>query len=305
MVLARRISFQPVIGHHLRDHVGDNINGPSVIEVPEWLPRPLGRYYMYFAHHTGDHIRMAFADHVDGKWTLLDGGVLGLSETGFVQHTVPAPEDGKPVTPHIASPDVHIDDEGKQFRMLFHGVNPDGSQTTRLAASDNGLQFREAGDVKAPCYLRVVSWQDRLIGVAWGGELFTSLEWGAPFERGPSLLERPNGPDMLARHPFIVLRGPEMHVFYSLIGDQPERIWHARVHLSENWQDWSLGSPKVILSPELAWEGANLPVTASSVGAADSLEHALRDPFVLGDLLFYVGGGENGIGIAEIDWGDD
>ena len=305
MVLAKHLSSQPVIDHHHGQQVGDNINGPSVIEVPAWLPRPLGRYYLYFAHHTGDHIRMAYADQIDGQWTILDGGVLDLSETGFVKHSVPSIEDGKPVVPHIASPDVHIDKAGKQIRMLFHGVNLDGTQTTRLAISDDGLKFREVSDTLAPPYLRVTWWQDQLIGVAWGGEMFTSPRWDVPFERGPKLLERPNGPDMIPRHPFIVLRGSVMHVFYSLIGEQPERIWHVNVHLSENWQDWSLGTPKAILSPMFEWEGANLPVTASSVGPANGLEHALRDPFVIDDYLFYVGGGESGIGIAEIDWGDD
>ena len=29
----------------------NNINGPSLIEAPEWLPQKLGRYYLYFANH--------------------------------------------------------------------------------------------------------------------------------------------------------------------------------------------------------------------------------------------------------------
>ena len=30
-----------------------NINGPSVISVPDWVENPLGKYYLYFAHHRG------------------------------------------------------------------------------------------------------------------------------------------------------------------------------------------------------------------------------------------------------------
>ncbi|TGP23371.1 hypothetical protein, partial [Mesorhizobium sp. M1D.F.Ca.ET.234.01.1.1] len=41
---------------------GANINGPSLIRVPDWLPGRLGAYYLYFAHHTGTYIRLAFAD---------------------------------------------------------------------------------------------------------------------------------------------------------------------------------------------------------------------------------------------------
>ena len=32
---------------------GENINGPSLIRVPDWVANPLGRYYLYFAHHNG------------------------------------------------------------------------------------------------------------------------------------------------------------------------------------------------------------------------------------------------------------
>ncbi|NET62179.1 MAG: hypothetical protein F6K47_40550, partial [Symploca sp. SIO2E6] len=34
---------------------GSNINGPSLIRVPEWIENPLGRYYLYFAHHQGKY----------------------------------------------------------------------------------------------------------------------------------------------------------------------------------------------------------------------------------------------------------
>jgi hypothetical protein len=47
-----------------------NINGPSVIRVPKWVRTPLGKYYMYFSHHKGNHIRMAFANKPEGPWTI-------------------------------------------------------------------------------------------------------------------------------------------------------------------------------------------------------------------------------------------
>ena len=28
-----------------------NINGPSVLRVPDWVENPLGQYYLYFAQH--------------------------------------------------------------------------------------------------------------------------------------------------------------------------------------------------------------------------------------------------------------
>jgi len=45
-----------------------NINGPSLIRVPEWVARPLGRYYLYFADHKGDRIQLAFSNDLSCDW---------------------------------------------------------------------------------------------------------------------------------------------------------------------------------------------------------------------------------------------
>ena len=39
--------------------MGDNINGPSLIRVPNWVEGRLSRYYLYFADHKGAYIRLA------------------------------------------------------------------------------------------------------------------------------------------------------------------------------------------------------------------------------------------------------
>ena len=49
-----------------------NINGPTLIKVPEWVENPLGRYYLYFAHHKGKYLRLAYADHLTGPWQVAD-----------------------------------------------------------------------------------------------------------------------------------------------------------------------------------------------------------------------------------------
>src|SRR5262245_712640 len=55
-----RLEHNPIItGSMLPPGDGDNINGPSLIRVPDWVEAPLGRYYLYFAHHRGTYIRMA------------------------------------------------------------------------------------------------------------------------------------------------------------------------------------------------------------------------------------------------------
>ncbi len=56
----RRFKENPIIHARLDNEIGTNINGPSLIRVPDWVDKPLGRYYLYFAHHQGTSIRMAY-----------------------------------------------------------------------------------------------------------------------------------------------------------------------------------------------------------------------------------------------------
>ena len=71
-------SFNP-----MDDRIGTNINGPSLIRVPAQVwPQPLGRYYLYFSHHKGAFIRLAYADDlsVRGKFT---AGGYWMSRVAF------------------------------------------------------------------------------------------------------------------------------------------------------------------------------------------------------------------------------
>jgi hypothetical protein len=93
-----RSPANPLITASHSDTLGENINGPSVIRVPDWIEGRLGRYYMYFAHHGGKHIRLAYADDPAGPWTVYEPGSLRLEQAQDLIHA------------HIASPDVHVDD---------------------------------------------------------------------------------------------------------------------------------------------------------------------------------------------------
>src|SRR3954467_8870737 len=57
-----------------------NLNFPSVIRVPAWVAKPLGKYYLYFSAHHGTYIRMAYADRVEGPWTVYAPGTLRLEQ---------------------------------------------------------------------------------------------------------------------------------------------------------------------------------------------------------------------------------
>ena len=58
----QRVVDRPIIHAGLDPSIGANIQGPSLIRTPDWLPNRLGRYYLYFADHKGSYIRLAYAD---------------------------------------------------------------------------------------------------------------------------------------------------------------------------------------------------------------------------------------------------
>ena len=71
---ASRLKQNPLIAVGTSPSLGDNVNGPSIIRVPAWIPHPLGRYYAYFGHHKGQFIRLAYADAIAGPWKVHDAG---------------------------------------------------------------------------------------------------------------------------------------------------------------------------------------------------------------------------------------
>ena len=68
--MERTLLIHPDMPELDREHGFSNINGPSLVRVPEWVENPLGRYYLYFAHHRGAYIRLAYADAIEGPYTV-------------------------------------------------------------------------------------------------------------------------------------------------------------------------------------------------------------------------------------------
>lgn len=307
-VAVERIGDGPVIHPGmpgLEGELGANIDGPSVVKVPSWVRHPLGRYYMYFAHHQGDYIRLAYADRPEGPWRIYRRGVLPLARTSAVNH--------------IASPDVLLDEEGRRFLLYFHGaLEPPGGhggrpyrQATFLAISSDGLNFTDSSGPFAAPYMRVFRYKDATYGFAmadkesayplWlrSGQFFRSASGAPPFEPGPRMLDE-------MRHAALLRRGDRLHIFYTLVGDRPERIFHTEVDLRPDWKEWTAAAPEEVLRPERAYEGADAPLTASRGGVSSSVERALRDPAVLEDAgavyLYYAVAGERGIAVARISF---
>ena len=303
-VTATRIGDAPIIHQGLCESLGDNINGPSLIERPAWLPGA-GRFLLYFSHHKGRHIRLASADRLGGPWAIHAPGVLPLAATPLAQTPPDCPqpdwamaqgEDG--LYPHLASPDVWVDADNHLLRMIFHGLAEDGEQVSYHAISSDGLDWRVEGGPIPLIYLRRFVHRRQVYAMGHGGQLSRVRPDGG-FEPGPFPIPG------RVRHVAVMVVGDRLAVVFSRIGDGPERLIHTALDLSRPWPDWPLVAPETeLLRSARPWEGAHEPVEASRVGAV-GLSHQLRDPEIFvadGQLwMIYAGGGEAALGLARIE----
>lgn len=101
----------------------------------------MGRYYLYFAHHFGQYIRLAYSNNLQDSWTIYSRGTLHIDQTVCLYH--------------IASPDVHVDHQNREIRMYFHGVHPQQGQITFVAFSKDGLHWTVSPEVLGSFYMRV------------------------------------------------------------------------------------------------------------------------------------------------------
>ena len=288
MYRVARFSENPLIHAGMDPHIGTNLNGPSLIRVPDWVRDPLGRYYLYFAHHQGTFIRMAYADDVPGPWTVYRPGVLDLEQTDC-QH-------------HIASPDVHVLDEHRRILLYFHGVTPAGQLSFRASSAD-GLRFEAEHIALGPSYFRVFQHDGAWFAIArvpdlsGGGILLRSPDGRDPFEPGPAVLPR-------MRHAAVVKEGTTLRVFYSRVGDCPERIVVSSMSLDGDWRRWHASEAVEVLRPELPYEGRERPLRPSKSGAVHEPVNELRDPAIYREAgrtcLLYSGAGETSICGAEL-----
>lgn len=294
-----RLTSHPIITPELDPSIGDNINGPSLIRVPAWVTDPPGKYYLYFAHHAGDFIRLAYADRLGGPWRIYAPGTLRLKQSRC-EH-------------HIASPDVHVDGERREIRMYYHGPVPDaecgkgglegrypmlGSQRSRVAVSKDGLRFSARPGVLGASYFRVFRWNGFHYALGMPGILYRSKDGLSGFEPGPMLF------DERMRHSAVKVFGETLYVFYSNVGDCPERILLSTIDLRPDWTEWRASAPRTVLEPETDSEGADLPPEPSVRGRAHGRVRQLRDPAVFEEngktYLLYSVAGESGIAIARL-----
>lgn len=319
-VVVTRIGDGPIIHPGLDGSIGENIQGPSLIKVPDWIENPLGRYYLYFADHKGSYIRLAYSDDLAGPWQIHVPGSLQLADSFFLTEPPPITQQQKQqvaqhfaeagivvphdpalevTAPHIASPDLHVDDDNRRLVMYYHGLESLGHQVTRVATSTDGIHFVAQPQILGKTYFRGFTWQGQYYGLAMPGQLYRSDTAFGPFAEGP-LLFNPN-----MRHCAVLIRDDWLWVFWTQVGDTPEHIKLSRIDLSKPWEQWQVMDTHEILRPQLPYEGAEAPLEPSVRSTAYGQVNQLRDPaiFVEDDRVFllYAVAGESGIGLAEVE----
>jgi hypothetical protein len=326
-VRAVRLPNNPIItSAMLPGEDGANINGPSMIRVPDWVRNPLGRYYLFFAHHNGKYIRLAYADQPQGPWRIRPGGVLNL-------------QDQRALRGHVASPEAVVDTKNRQVFLFYHGrvgmgtqsEEEESAQQSSVAVSTDALHFRPLNLHVGPAYLRIFEHGEVWYGLTGRGALFSAGSLGVRFEPvrqviGPDILamldpaergeagaktDRPvRGPERYSiRHSGIDRMGEWLVIYFTCVGHRPERIFATFVNLKGAPETWQARGAAEVLRPEMDWEGAKLPLQYSKGGRAVTRENGLRDPAVYREhdkaWLLYSTGGEHGIAIAELHYGTE
>jgi hypothetical protein len=315
-----RLADGPIIGPELHPSIGVNIQGPSLIRAPDWIEARLGAYYLYFADHKGRYIRLAYADRLAGPWRVHPPGSLHLAQSGFLTTppdvsaaelarfearyrargvTISHDVLSEITTPHIASPDVHIDADRRRIVMYFHGLEGVGRQVSRVAISRNGIDFTDRPEVIGGSYMRIFHHDGMIYALTMPGTLSRSADGLGGFETGPTLFN----PNM--RHAAVLKRDGGLWVFWTQVADAPERILLSRIALHGDWLGWRDEPPVEVLRPERPWEGAAAPNVPSVRSTAYGVVNQLRDPAIYEEegvtYLLYAVGGESGIAIARVD----
>ncbi len=306
----RYLIDEPIVDINRWPQLEGNANGPSLIRVPSWVKKPLAKYYLYFAHHEGKSIRLAYADNLTGPWLLSETPALTLADSLFTD-TVPLESDLRPQVkqdiangrdgnyPHIASPDVIIDADNQQIRLYHHGRLADGTQVTRVALSKDGLGFSAQSEILGLAYFRVFKPGKHYYAMAMPGILYRSINGLTDFTSGPQIT------DQAIRHFAFLKYHNQWYVFWTRVGDTPESILCSELLNTEaDWSTWQLTRANEVHRPSKLWEGANKPCVASRYGGIMFAANQLRDPAIYTEdgkiYLLYAVAGEQGIAIGEL-----
>jgi len=269
-----------------------NINGASMIKAPDWIKNPLGKYYLYFASHSGKYIRLAYSDKIDGTYKIHKGGTLQLNQTNC--------------RTHIASPDVHIDEDKKKILMYYHG-DTDNGQKSFLTHSEDGINFELDNKVLGEFYFRVFEYKNKTYSIAKNKNedsvIYQSDSHYGDFKEIFNILPK-------SRHTAVYIKDDYLFIFYTLVGDAPEQIYYCKLKLSDDIEDWDVISNHILTPPQFKFEGADSQLIPSNFGSAthrygELSLNELRDPCIFeedGDVyILYTFNGEAGIALGRLN----
>ena len=153
-------------------------------------------------------------------------------------------------------------------------------QFTQSSESSDGLHFALQPAITKVSYLRVFPLDGYLYGMARLGQLLRSKDPLAAFETGPNPFA--GGPMRIAcgtpRRCFAAW-GCCM-LFFTGIGDAPERVLLSTIDLTGDWNSWKALPPVELLRPQAAYECPDLPNVPSAAGEIEGKAQQLRDPGV-------------------------
>jgi hypothetical protein len=146
--------------------------------------------------------------------------------------------------------------------------------------------------------MRAFEWDGFTYAMSMPGQFYRSKDGRSKFEQGPLLFN----PDM--RHAALLVRDTTLSVFWTQVGDTPERIMLSTIDLRKDWMQWQESESIEVLRPERNWEGASAPLEPSIRSVAYGQVNQLRDPSIYSEgervFLLYAVAGESGIAIAEV-----
>lgn len=321
-VRVTRFATNPLVTVRSSTTLGANVNGPTVIHVPSWVQKPLGRYYMYFGNHRGVFIRLAYADLPTGPWKIHEPGVWHVKDSALFR---PQPDSASfgGFNTHFASPEILIDHANRRIVLWAHGWYTNGErwpaepqaaqawatkngygQFTQGAISPDGLNFTAQPAITKESYIRVFQRGGELYGMSRLGVLLRAPHALATFEIGPNAFRDTSYGNNRVRHVALLPRGDRLHVLFTAIGDAPEKLLWSTIDMTRDWKDWRVSTPVEVMQPETAYECASQPIAPSLVGDVAGEVRQMRDPHVFEDegrtYLYYAICGEQGVAGAEL-----
>ena len=164
--------------------------------------------------------------------------------------------------------------------------------------SRDALNFTARMETIGLPYLRIFRHDGWFYAISMPGQLYRSPDGLGKFEAGPKLTGEP------IRHHAILQHEGQCYVFWTRVGDRPERILVSVLNFAAPWEDWRLGDTQEIHRAEKFWEGADMAPAASKYGGVMQRVNQLRDPAIFEEggriYLLYAIAGEQGIAIGEL-----